>query len=70
MRFCRQCGGGGGVGGGGGGLFGRLRLYILLFGNLSVCLFAFFSAHLLLTEISFALNNIHSFKEHVDFSLN
>ena len=68
MRFCRQCGGGGG--GGGGGLFGRLRLYVLLFGNLFVCLFAFFSAHSLLTEIPFVLNNIHSFKEHVDFSLN
>lgn len=39
MRFCRQCGGGGG---GGGGLFGRLRLYVLLFGNLSVCLFVCF----------------------------
>ena len=41
MRFGRQCGGGGG-GGGGGGLFGWLRLYVLLFGNLFVCLFAFF----------------------------
>ena len=70
MRFCRQCGGGGG---GGGGLFGGLRLYVLLFGNLSVCLFVcllFFSAHLLLTEIPFSFNNMHSFKEHVDFSLN
>lgn len=57
--------------GSGGGLLGGLRLYVLLFGNLSVCFFVcFFPAHLLVTEIPFALDNIHSFKEHADFSSN
>ena len=64
VRFCRRCGGGGG------GKRGR-SVGRFWFGNLSVCFFVcFFPAHLLVTEIPFALDNIHSFKEHADFSSN
>lgn len=64
VRFCRRCGGGGG------GKRGR-SVGGFWFGNLSVCFFVcFFPAHLLVTEIPFALDNIHSFKEHADFSSN